>query len=269
MNLEIAKITHMRWQERLRQVLEDFVVFAKRVDKRFLSFIEKEDLYRGLREAKELEREVRGPLKRVYAKWIRKSFEFLRDRDIELELKGVFDENPWFDVLHYLGIQRVYVSPEKLVLGKLYGYVDERLRDFIEEYVSKGYFWSLALDISTFKSFESGNFVYLPEGFVEGSFEGGAKKLLEEDRYYLWHISTTLILRTFYRDFPEKRSVFSEVLSGVLTQVIQGGFSEKHIRVVQTAIAVIKEEPETLPEGEPKSFAEKWLREELEGMVNW
>jgi len=110
----------MRLQERLRPVLEDFVVFAKRVDKRFLSFIEKEDLYRGIREVKELERKERGPLKRVYVKWIRKSFEFLRDRDIELELKGVFDENPWFDVLHYLGIQRIYVSPEKLELGKLY-----------------------------------------------------------------------------------------------------------------------------------------------------
>ena len=41
-----AKITHMRLQKRLRQVLEDFVVFAKRVDKRFLekkpqSFAEK------------------------------------------------------------------------------------------------------------------------------------------------------------------------------------------------------------------------------------
>jgi hypothetical protein len=46
--------------------LEDFVVFAKRVDKRFLSFIEKEDIYRGIREAKELEKKERGPLKRVY-----------------------------------------------------------------------------------------------------------------------------------------------------------------------------------------------------------
>jgi hypothetical protein len=53
-----AKITHMRLQERLRPVLEDFVVFANRVDKRFLSFIEKEDLYRGVREAKELERKA-------------------------------------------------------------------------------------------------------------------------------------------------------------------------------------------------------------------
>jgi len=78
---------------------------------------------------------------------------FLRDRDVELELKGVFEENPWFDVLHYLGIQRIYVSPEKLELGKLYGYIDESLQDFIDEYVSKGYFWSVALNISNFKSF--------------------------------------------------------------------------------------------------------------------
>jgi hypothetical protein len=38
---------------------------------------------------------------------------------------------------------------------------------------------------------------------------------------------------------------------------------EKYIRVIQTAIAVIKNNLESLPKGEPKSFAEKWLREEL------
>nr|NAZ24059.1 hypothetical protein [Thermocrinis sp.] len=47
-------------------------------------------LYRGIREAKELEREVRGPLKRVYVKWIRESFEFLRDRDIEWSFGSSF-----------------------------------------------------------------------------------------------------------------------------------------------------------------------------------
>jgi hypothetical protein len=244
-------------------VLEDFVVFAKRLDKRFLSFIEKEDLYRGIREAKELERKERGPLKRVYVKWIRKSFEFLRDRDVELELKGVFEENPWFDVLHYLGVQRIYVSPEKLELGKLYGYIDESLGDFIDGYVCKAYFWSVALNISNFKSIENGAFVYLPEGFVEGGFESYSKVFLEADGHYIKHIPKTLILRTYYRDFPEKRVVFSKVLSDRLSQAIQGGYPEKHIRVIQTAIAVIKNDPESLPKGEPKSFVEKWLREEL------
>jgi len=257
----------MRLQERLRPILEDFVVFAKRVDKRFLSFIEKEDICRGVREAKELERKERGPLKRVYVKWIRKSFEFLRDRDVELELKGVFNENPWFDVLHYLGIQRIYVSPEKLELGKLYGYIDESLSDFIDEYVSKGYFWSVALNISNFKSFEKGAFVYLPEGFVEEEFESSLKAFLKEDKYYLKHIPKALILRTFYWRFPEKRSMFSKVLSEVLTQAIQGGYPEKQVRLIQTAIAVIKGDPESLPEGEPKSFVEKWLREELVGFM--
>jgi hypothetical protein len=132
-----------------------------------------------------LEKKERGPLKRVYVRWIRKSFEFLRDRDVELELKGVFEENPWFDVLHYLGIQRIYVSPEKLELGKLYG------------------------------------------------------------------------------DFPKKRPVFSKVLSEVLTQALQGSYPEKQVRLIQTAIAVIKGDPESLPKGKPQSFAEKWLREEL------
>jgi hypothetical protein len=257
----------MRLQERLRPVLEDFVVFAKRVDKRFLSFVEKEDLYRGIKEAKELEKEVRGPLKRVYVKWIRKSFEFLRDRDVELELKGVFEENPWYDVLHYLGIQRVYVSPEKLELEKLYGYVDKSIEDFLEGYLSKGYFWSFASNISNFKKIENGVFVYLPEGFVEGDFESYSKVFLEEDRHYLKHIPKTLILRTYYRDFPEKRVVFSEVLSERLTQAIQGSYPERHIRIVQTAIAVIKEDPESLPEGEPQSFVERWLKEELEDFM--
>jgi hypothetical protein len=69
-----------------------------------------------------------------------------------------------------------------------------------------------------------------------------------------------------YRDFPEKHVVFSEVLSERLTQAIQGGYPEKHIRIVQTAIAVIKGNPESLPEGEPQSFVERWLREELVGV---
>ena len=66
-----------------------------------------------------------------------------------------------------------------------------------------------------------------------------------------------------YWRFPEKRSMFSKVLSEVLTQAIQGGYPEKQVRLIQTAIAVIKNDPESLPKGEPKSFAEKWLREEL------
>ena len=49
----------------------------------------------------------------------------------------------------------------------------------------------------------------------------------------------------------------------MLTQAIQVGYPEKQVRFIQTAIAAIKNEPESLPEGEPQSFAEKWLRKEL------
>jgi len=48
-----------------------------------------------------------------------------------------------------------------------------------------------------------------------------------------------------------------------LSRAIEEGLPEKHIRVIQTAIAVIKNDPESLPKGEPQSFVEKWLREEL------
>jgi hypothetical protein len=71
------------------------------------------------------------------------------------------------------------------------------------------------------------------------------------------------VFRIYYRAFPDKRPAFSKILSDRLSQAIEEGYPEKHIRVIQTAIAVIKEEPEILPEGEPQSFVEKWLREEL------
>jgi hypothetical protein len=252
----------MRLQERLRPVLEDFVIFAKRVDEMFLPYIEREDLYRGIREAKELERSERG-LKRIYLKWIRKSFEFLKNRDVELELKGVFEEDPWFDVLHYLGIQKIYVKAEEVELGKLYGHIDESLRDFIDGYVSEGYFWGLALNISSFKSFESAAVAFIPREVAEEDFESFSKVFLKEDSYYLWQLPVALILRKYYRVFPKNRPAFSKILSDRLSQAIEEGYSEKHIRIIQTAIAVIKEDPESLPKGEPQSFAEKWLREEL------
>lgn len=80
----------------------------------------------------------------------------------------------------------------------------------------------------------------------------------------LMAIPDTLKLRHLYDVFfDEHHNTFSHILSDRLTQAIREGFPEKHIRVIQTAIAVSKNDPESLPEGEPKSFAEKWLREEL------
>jgi hypothetical protein len=65
----------------------------------------------------------------------------------------------------------------------------------------------------------------------------------------------------FVNPHPEERA-----------QTIQESFPEEHIRIIQTAIAVIKGDPESLPIGEPQSFAEKWLRKELEEVIgegNW
>jgi hypothetical protein len=250
----------MRVEELLRPVLEDFVVFAKKVDERFLSYVEREELYRGIEEAEEMEAKEEEPLRKAYLKWIRKSFEFFENRDVELEKRGVFEENPWFDILHALGLQKVYVGEDKLEMGKRYGQIDEGLGEFVRGYVFKGYFWRLALNISNLKSFES---AFIPREGAEQSFEFFSEVFLKEDGYYLWQIPVALILSTYYRLFPEKRPAFSKILSDRLSQAIQNGCPEEHIRVIQTAIAVIKGDPESLPKGEPQSFAEKWLREEL------
>jgi len=57
--------------------------------------------------------------------------------------------------------------------------------------------------------------------------------------------------------FPEHHTTFSRILSDRLSQAIEEDLPEERIRVIQTAIAVIKNEPENLPKGEPKSFTEK------------
>jgi hypothetical protein len=251
----------MRVQDLLRPLLEDFILFAERVDKEFLSYIEREELYKGLERAQELEAQEEEPLRKAYLKWIRKSFEFFENRDVELERKGVFDENPWYDILHALGLQKVYVKEEEVEIGKMYGQIDEGLGEFVRGYVYNGYFWRLALNISNLKGFES---AFISRAAAEQAFEFFSEDFVREDRYCLWQVPTALILRTYYRLFPEKRPTFSKILSDRLTQAIEKGYPEKHIRVIQTAIAVIKNDPESLPKGEPQSFAEKWLREELE-----
>jgi hypothetical protein len=251
----------MRVQDLLRPLLEDFTLFAERVDKEFLSYIEREELYRGLERAQELKERQQEPLKQAYLKWIEKTFVFLLDRDVELEKKGATEEDPWFDILHYLGLQKVYVDEDKVEMWKAYGEVDEELEKFITSYTSKGYFWGLAGYIAMFKSMEG---ALINRNMAEEFFGNFSRILLRNDGYYLWQIPIALVFRIYYKLFPEKRPAFSKILSDRLTQAIREGFSEKHIRVIQTAIAVIKEDPESLPKGEPQSFAEKWLRRELE-----
>jgi hypothetical protein len=252
----------MRVQDLLRPLLEDFALFAERVDKEFLSYIEREELYRGLDRAQELKERQQEPLKRAYLKWIEKTFVFLLDRDVELERKGATIEDPWFDILHYLGLQKVYV--EEREMGKIYGEIDESLREFVIGYVYRGYFWRLALNISNLKSFEG---AFIPREGAEQAFEFFSEDFVREDSHCLWQVPTALILRKYYRLFPDKHPAFSKILSERLSQAIREGFPEKHIRVIQTAIAVIKEDSESLPKGEPKSFAEKWLRGELEEFI--
>jgi hypothetical protein len=250
----------MKVEDLLRPVLENFVVFAKRVDGRFLSYIEREELYRGIEEAWELEIREEEPLRKAYLKWIRKSFEFFENRDVELENKGAFEESPWFDILHTLGLQKVYVKQEEVEIGKRYGQIDEGLGKFVREYVYKGYFWRLAQNVSNLKGFKN---AFIPRDGAEQAFEFFSEDFVREDSHCLWQVPAALIIRKYYRLFPEKRPAFSKILSDRLSQAIEKGYPEKHIRVIQTAIAVIKEDPESLPKGEPQSFAEKWLREEL------
>jgi hypothetical protein len=248
----------MRVQDLLKPLLEDFALFAERVDKEFLSYIEREELYRGLERAQELKERQQEPLKKAYLKWIEKTFVFLLDRDVELERKGATKEDPWFDILHYLGLQKVYV--DEMEIGKAYGKIDEELHKFITSYTSKGYFWGLAGYIAMFKAMEG---AFINGNMAEEFFGNFSQILLRNDGYYLWQIPVALVFRTYYRLFPEKRPAFSKILSDRLSQAIEEGLPEEHIRVIQTAIAVVKNDPESLPKGEPKSFAEKWLREEL------
>ncbi len=253
----------MRVQDLLKPLLEDFALFAERVDKEFLSYIEREELYRGLESARELKEREQEPLKKAYLKWVEKTFVFLLDRDVELERKGAFREDPWFDIVHYLGLQKVYVDEGEVEMGKAYGKIDEELNKFITSYTSKGYFWGLAGYIARFKAMEG---AFINRKMAEESVGDLSRVLLRNDSYNLWQIPIALVFRTYYRLFPEKRPAFSKILSDRLSQAIEEGYSEKHIRVIQTAIAVIKEDPEGLPKGEPQSFAEKWLVEEL---VEW
>jgi len=251
----------MRVHDLLRPLLEDFALFAEKVDKEFLSYIEREELYRGLERAQELKERQQEPLKKAYLKWIEKTFVFLLDRDVELEKKGAMEEDPWFDIVHYSGLQKVYVDEGKVEMWKAYGEVDEELGKFITSYTSKGYFWGLAGYIAMFKSMED---AFINGNIAEEFLGNFSQVLLRNDGYYLWQIPLALVFRTYYRLFPEKRPAFSKILSDRLSQAIKEGFPEKHIRVIQTAIAVIKEDPGSLPKGETKSFAEKWLRGELE-----
>jgi len=253
----------MRVLDFLKPVLEDFFRFAKEVDKEFLSYIEREELYTGLRKAQELKERQQEPLKKLYCDWVEKSFRFLIDRCV------CFEEFPSESFLLASGLKK----SKKLMWSILPIVVDAKnlteeefeLSKYISENLEELYVYDFASRVADLS-------------FLRGDCENKAAllsplnavkrfEMYSENLLYNWDlmaIPDTLKLRHLYDVFfTEHHATFSRILSDRLTQAIREGLPEEHIRVIQTAIAVIKNDPESLPKGEPKSFAEKWLREEL------
>lgn len=253
----------MRVLDFLKPVLEDFFGFAKEVDKEFLFHAEREELYEGLKKAQELKERQQEPLKRLYCEWAEKSFRFLIDRWV------CFEEFPNEQFLLASGLKK----SKKLMWSILPIIVDAKNlteEEFeLSKYISENFeelrvsaFVSGVADLSFLRGdCESKASLLSPLNAVK-RFEIHSDNLLYD--WDLMAIPNTLKLRYIYDVFfTEHHNTFSHILSDRLTQAIREGFPEKHIRVIQTAIAVIKNDPESLPEGEPKSFAKKWLREEL------
>jgi hypothetical protein len=253
----------MRVLDFLKPILEDFFRFAKEVDKEFLSYIEREGLYTGLKKAQELKERQHEPLKKLYCEWAEKSFRFLIDRWVCLE------EFPSESFLLASGLKK----SKKLMWSIIPIIVDAKdlteeefeLRKYISENLEELYVYDFAgrvADLSFLRGDCGSKAALLSPVNAVKRFEMYSENLL-----YSWDlmvIPDALKLRHLYDVFfEEHHATFSRILSDRISQAIQNGFPEEHIRVIQTAIAVIKGDPESLPKGEPKSFAEKWLREEL------
>jgi hypothetical protein len=258
----------MRVLDFLKQVLEGFFRFAKEVDKEFLSHIEMEELYTGLKKAQELKERQQEPLKKLYCEWAEKSFRFLIDRLV------YFEEFPSEQFLLASGLRK----SKKLSFWTMLTIREEDAKGLTEEefelskYISENleelYVYHFANALAVLSLFRGDC-----ENYSVNISPVRVVRIFEVDSYDLLHssdltvIPNALKLRHLYDVFfEEHHTTFSRILSDRLSQAIQEGFSEKHIRVIQTAIAVIKNDPESLPKGEPQSFAEKWLREEL---VEW
>ncbi|MFZ8861253.1 MAG: hypothetical protein ACO2PP_12255 [Thermocrinis sp.] len=258
----------MRVLDFLKPILEDFFRFAKEVDKEFLSYIEREELYEGLKKAQELKEKQHEPLKKLYCEWVEKSFKFLIDRWV------CFEEFPSESFLLTSGLK----GSKKLSFWAMLTIREEDAKSLTEEefelskYISENldelYVYKFVNALATWSLFRGGcgNYeINISPVRAVRIFEVDSYDLLYNDSLMI--IPNTLKLRHIYNEFfEEHHATFSRILSDRLSQAIEEGLPEKHIRVIQTAIAVIKEDPESLPKGEPKSFAEKWLREEL---VEW
>jgi hypothetical protein len=253
----------MRVLDFLKPVLEDFFRFAKEIDKEFLSYIEREELYTGLKKAKELKEEQQEPLKKLYCEWAEKSFRFLIDRWV------CFEEFPSESFLLASGLKK----SKRLMWSIIPIVVDAK--DLTEEEFELRKYISENLEELRVYDFASG---IADLSFLRGDCESEAAilspvnavkrfEIYSENLLYNWDlmvIPNTLKLMHLYDVlFTEHHTTFSRILSDRLSRAIEEGLPDERIRVIQTAIAVIKEDPESLPKGEPKSFAEKWLREEL------
>ena len=257
----------MRVLDFLKPVVEDFFRFAKEVDKEFLSYIEREELYEGLKKAQELKKRQQEPLKKLYCEWEEKSFRFLIDRWV------CFEEYPSEQFLLASGLKK----SKKLMWSIIPIVVDAKdlteeefeISKYISENLEELYVYDFAgrvADLSFLRG-DCGSKASLPSPVnAVKRFEIYSDNLLYD--WDLMAIPNALKLRHLYDVFfTEHHATFSRILSDRLSQAIREGLPENHIRVIQTAIAVIKGDPESLPKGEPKSFAEKWLREELVGFM--
>ena len=249
----------------IKPTLESFFGFAKEVDKEFLSHIEREELYEGLKKVQELKEKQQEPLKRLYCEWTERSFKFLIDRWVCFEefpseqflltsgLKGSKKLSFWA-MLTIREEDAKRLTEEEFELSK---YVSENLEELcVYKFVN-----SLAV-LSLFRGDCGNGEINISPVRVVRMFDIDSHRLLHSSDLMI--IPDTLRLRYLYdKFFDERHATFSRILSDRLSQAIREGLPEEHIRVIQTAIAVIKEDPESLPEGKPQSFAEKWLREEL------
>jgi len=253
----------MRVLDFLKPILENFFKFAKEVDKEFLFHVEREELYTGLKKAQELKERQHEPLKRLYCEWTEKSFRFLIDRWV------CFEEFPSESFLLASGLKKskklmwsilpIIVDAKNLTEEEfeLSKYISENLEE-----LSVYDFASRVADLSFLRGDCENKAALLSPLNAVKRFEIYSDNLLYD--WDLMAIPDTLKLRYIYNVFfTEHHATFSRILSDRLSRAIEEGLPEKHIRVIQTAIAVIKNNPESLPKGEPKSFTEKWLREEL------
>ncbi len=244
----------MRVLDFFKPALENFFGFAKEVDKEFLPYIEKEELYEGLKKAQELKDRQQEPLRRLYFEWVEEVFRFLIERVVYLY------RGPYPSFLRASGLIKV----KGVIMKEKMGEEERELHSFIVDNLDQLCFyrtayWMHLMGMSR-GDVEVG-FFYINPNTVEDNFDSLSEELLEGD--FLVSIPTTLLMKVLYEMFPEHHTTFSRILSDRLSQAIEEGLPEERIRVIQTAIAVIKNDPESLPKGEPKSFAERWLREEL------